>query len=128
MGYLIGIDPNTNDRYTSVWIFLKGQRRNWLGIYKDYDADLKWMECAWKVIDNWGRPFTRAEHVKESSGGRVKSIYEIHHLYDYTPASQFTSHYFEYNKGKGTSNFLDWDKYAVHCCGFPTGDCPAANG
>lgn len=128
MGYLIGVNPNNNYRYTSVWIFLKGQRKNWLGNWKDYDAELKWMECAWEVVDNWGRTYTRVEHTKQSVGGKVKSIYEIHHLYDYTPPSQFTNHYFEYNKGKGTSNYLDWIKYAVHCCGIPNSDCPAADG
>lgn len=128
MGYLIGTNPSTNERYQSVWTFLKGQRKNWLGNWKDYDAELKWMECAWKVKDNDGNYHTMNEHTKQSVGGKVKSIYGITHLYDYTPYSQYTGPYVEYKKGKGTSNYLDWNKYAVHCCGYPSGECPATDG
>ncbi len=118
-------------KYTLIRIDLIAKRKNWLGKWKDGTADLKWMESEWRVTDNngvqWGvgYPAINAGQVGNHSTLKLETLIDCNDDQYYT---DYVKPAFDYKKAKGTSNYLDWNKYAVHCCGFPSTECPAADG
>ncbi|MBY5958906.1 hypothetical protein KUV50_12210 [Membranicola marinus] len=120
-------DWNGN-KYTLVEVTEYAKKKNMWGNWKDDDAKLKWMECSWQVTDNNNVIHTVTNQINDSNNIPVHKMSTFLDCGDDTSPSLYVKPSFNYRKGKATSDYLDWNKYAVHCCGFPSSQCPNADG
>lgn len=128
--YRFKIDKRTFGSYyfTLVEVSEFAKKKNIWGNWVNDEQKLKWMECSWQVTDNYNINHTVTEQVHDSDDIKVHGLSLFLDCQDDTPHASYVTPTFNYRKGKATSDLLDWNKYAVQCCGFPSAQCPDADG